>query len=158
MIRSLFFGLALLVFASAVRAEPPESHRAAAAELLALVEIEKTMSNMATLMTDSMVQSNPLMAPYKSVIAEWAARTMSWENFRERFVSIYVETFSESELRELIAFYRTPTGKKSIQVQPALMERGAAFGIEVASEHQEELRAMIQKRAKELESVGSESP
>ncbi|MEZ4333307.1 MAG: DUF2059 domain-containing protein [Myxococcota bacterium] len=157
MIRCLAAWLAVLITASSAAAEALDSHREAAAELLVLIEIERNMSSMASIMTDSMIQSNPLMAPYRNVIAEWATRTMSWENFRERFISIYMESFSESELRELIAFYRTPTGRKSIEVQPYLMERGAAFGVEVASEHQDELRVMIEKRSKELEAVGSET-
>ena len=30
-------------------------------------------------------------------------------------VRLYVSTFSESELRQLIAFYKTPIGQKALQ-------------------------------------------
>jgi hypothetical protein len=42
---------------------------------------------------------------------------------------IYDKTFSEEELRQMVAFYRTPIGRKSIEVMPTLMQE-AATGIE----------------------------
>jgi len=42
---------------------------------------------------------------------------------------IYDEYFSEEELREMLAFYRTPVGRKSIEVMPSLMQEAGA-GVE----------------------------
>ena len=44
---------------------------------------------------------------------------------------IYDKTFSEEELRQMVTFYRTPVGRKSIEVMPSLMQE-AATGIEGA--------------------------
>jgi hypothetical protein len=44
---------------------------------------------------------------------------------------LYDKTFSEAELRQMVAFYRTPVGRKSIEVMPSLMQE-AAVGIEGA--------------------------
>jgi hypothetical protein len=35
--------------------------------------------------------------------------------------AIYARHFSVSELREIVAFYRTPTGAKTLSVMPKLM-------------------------------------
>ncbi|WP_157968779.1 MULTISPECIES: DUF2059 domain-containing protein [unclassified Sphingomonas] len=47
----------------------------------------------------------------------------------------YVRTFSEAELQTILAFYRSPTGAKLIDAQPAiqrvLSEQGRAIGREV---------------------------
>lgn len=40
------------------------------------------------------------------------------QTIREINFSLYAKYYTESELRDLIAFYRTPTGKKTIQVTP----------------------------------------
>jgi hypothetical protein len=44
---------------------------------------------------------------------------------------LYDKTFSEEELRQMVTFYRTPVGRKSIEVMPSLMQE-AAEGIEGA--------------------------
>ena len=44
---------------------------------------------------------------------------------------IYDKIFSEEDLRQMVAFYRTPIGRKSIEVMPTLMQE-AATGIEGA--------------------------
>ena len=41
---------------------------------------------------------------------------------------IYGRRFSENELRELIAFYETPLGKKLIRVLPAITQEGMQAG------------------------------
>jgi hypothetical protein len=44
---------------------------------------------------------------------------------------LYDKTFSEAELREMVAFYSTPVGRKSIEVMPSLVQEATA-GIEQA--------------------------
>jgi len=44
---------------------------------------------------------------------------------------LYDEYFSEEELRQMLAFYRTPVGRKTIEVMPSLMQQAGA-GIEDA--------------------------
>jgi hypothetical protein len=45
------------------------------------------------------------------------------------YLPLYDKTFSAEELRQLLAFYRTPVGRKSIEVMPSLMQE-AGGGIE----------------------------
>jgi hypothetical protein len=47
------------------------------------------------------------------------------------YLPIYDAKFSEKELEALLAFYRTPVGRKSIEVMPEIMQE-AARGIEEA--------------------------
>ena len=42
------------------------------------------------------------------------------------YLPIYDKYFSEEELREMLAFYRTPLGRKSIEVMPSLMQEAGA--------------------------------
>jgi hypothetical protein len=77
------------------------------------------------------------------------ARLADFDAFAERFDSLFVERlhfseiieavylpiydkyFSEEELREMLAFYRTPVGRKSIELMPSLMQE-AGGGVERA--------------------------
>lgn len=58
-------------------------------------------------------------------------------------VALYTKYFSDQELGDLIAFYRTPTGKKSMQVLPTL----ATESIQMA---QEKMGPTLEKVVKEL--------
>ncbi len=77
------------------------------------------------------------------------ARLANFDAFAERFRSLFAERlnfseiietvylpiydkyFSEEELREMLAFYRTPVGRRSIEVMPSLLQE-AGRGIEQA--------------------------
>ena len=98
-----------------------------------------------------MVQQNPMLSPFRSVLVEWAEKVFVWENFEDEFVELYVATFSEREIADLIAFYETPTGRKLVKIQPELMQKGAALGAELGAQHSAELDAMIRARAAELD-------
>jgi len=44
----------------------------------------------------------------------------SWEHFQQPLVNIYAKNFSENEIDDLIAFYKTQTGKKMIKKMPSI--------------------------------------
>jgi len=142
--------LAIALSASA-EGDYTESHRRVATELLVLSGAKENAIVGASVMADVMLQSNPMLAPYRDVLLEWSEKIMTWDNMRPRLVEIYVEAFSEQELREIIAFYNTPIGKKTLRVLPEIMKRSALVGGELAQEHSGKLQEMIQQRAAELE-------
>ena len=71
------------------------------------------------------------------------ARFDDFDTFAERFRALFIERlnfstiietvypplydkgFSEEELRQMVAFYRTPVGRRSIEVMPSLMQEAA---------------------------------
>ncbi len=129
---------------------PQGGHRRSAEEFLEVMQVEKAMTKMAAILADSMIKQNPQQADYNDVFFEWFDETMSWSKLRDRFVTIYMNAFSERELRELIAFYRTPTGRKSIESMPELMQKGAEIGNEAAMAGIADLEASIRARSAEL--------
>lgn len=134
--------------------EAPSSHRKAALELIAITEMETSLTGQAEMMVDLQVQQNPLIEPYRDVLLKWVRNTMTWEAMAPRMIQLFMDTFTESELRDLVAFYKTPTGKKALTQLPVLFEQGAKIGQELAEKNQAELEAMIAARSKELEKQG----
>lgn len=102
-------------------------------------------------MVDAMIQGNAVLAPYREVVLTWAKGFMTWDTFGPKLTAIYTETFTETELREIIAFYKTATGQKALALMPELMQRGARMGADEAQKHLPELQEAIRKRAAELE-------
>ncbi|HSS76500.1 MAG TPA: DUF2059 domain-containing protein [Thermoanaerobaculia bacterium] len=126
-------------------------HRQAAVELLQMMDLEKTMRSTLSAMLDAQINGNPEMAPYRDVFQSWIERYFSWDALKPRMIDLYVQAFTEPELRDMIAFYKTPTGQKSLTKLPALMQQGGQLGAEIVQQHKTELEKMMRARKHELD-------
>lgn len=131
-------------------AKPASSHREATEELLRVMGVEETSKSAAQSFFDAMSQQSPGMDEYRDVLMKWATNTLSWDKMGPRMTDLYMRTFTETEIRELIAFYKTPVGRKTLEKLPTLMEEGMKIGMELAQENQGELEAAIKARQEEL--------
>jgi len=65
------------------------------------------------------------------------------------YVPLYAMHFSQSEIKSLIAFYKTPLGKKSIKTMPAIMndsfQLGQAWGQSLTSELKPRIAARLKR-------------
>lgn len=136
--------------APAAKAVTPGA-RAAAEELLRLMNVEQVLRSSTESAFDAQVQAQPLMAPFRPTMQAWADKILTWAEFGPRLTQVYAEEFTEPELRQLIAFYQTPIGQKLASRTPLLTKRGAQVGAEVAEAHLAELEQMIKARAAELQ-------
>jgi len=68
----------------------------------------------------------------------------------DRIVPLYANTFSHQEIREILAFYRSPAGRKITASMPGLMRDGQKIGMELAKEMGPELkRRLVEALSKE---------
>ncbi len=144
--------LALLFSVSSVLAaeDAANSHEQAAREFYEMT----TGKDMVRLVGDSIaaqLTSNPEMAPYRDVLLSWMRKIFAGDAFNGEVVRLYIASFSESELRELIAFYRSPIGQKALEKMPELMQKGMAIGQKLAQDNMPELQAAIAARKRELD-------
>ena len=153
--RPILLTLPLLLLAPALLGGPPEmsSHDAAIVELLRLTKAEEALLGAVRTAIDAQAQASPTLLPYRDVLIEWAGRYLTWDAMLPEMLRIYRESFTEAEIRKLIAFYRTPTGQKAVERIPELMQKGAAVGLAIAQAHQAELEQMIAQRQRELEAA-----
>jgi hypothetical protein len=98
---------------------------------------------MATLFSDSE------LGPYENVFRDWYRQAIARGDFESEMVKLYMDTFSEKELAEILAFYKTPAGRKAIEATPQLMAKGAEVGRRYAREHPEELQDVLTKAMEE---------
>lgn len=54
-------------------------------------------------------------------LAEVAKKELSTDDLSASLAKVYDQNLSEQELKDIIAFYKTPTGQKYIAVQPKLI-------------------------------------
>jgi hypothetical protein len=83
--------------------------------------------------------------------AEYAPRSAELAN---EVAKAYAARFTEAELKELLAFYKSPVGKKAIAEEPQVIDASAARMLEWGSKFSEEIiikmRAEMKKRGHDL--------
>lgn len=136
----------------------PTSHEQAAREFLTAIGIEKILQEISSALANNLIRSNPPLAAHRDVILAWTTKYVTWEAAAPELVKSYTKAFSEPELREITAFYGTPTGRKMAAELPRLMENAAAEGGRLAGTHIADLERMLQERAKSLQPATPTTP
>jgi hypothetical protein len=130
-------------------AQAQDTHQAAAEELLRLLQLDTMTDQMIDTMLKAQVQQNPDLVKFQDVMRAFLTKYISYNALKPDLVKMYVDAFTEKELREITTFYRTKTGQKCIDVMPTLIQKGAALGGQRVSEHMDELKAAIESSVKE---------
>jgi len=125
-------------------------HRQAATELLGLAHMDEVLTKSIDQMLAFQVQQNPGLMPYEKIMKDFFNKYMGWDALKEDFIKIYMEEFTEAELRDMIVFYKTPTGQKAVLKTPVLAARGAELGQERVQENIGELLEMIEAETNRL--------
>ncbi len=134
--------LALLVVGSA-RAEPtpapvaapahaPDTKLALAEQIITATDAAGTMRRMVSAMSAGMTRGLSAM-PNTGDMDKYLPRLLDEELDRmtkailPQLAQVYADTFDEAELRDVLAFYTSPAGRKLIEKQPELARRGQAL-------------------------------
>lgn len=97
-------------------------------------------------------QQNPDLQ--KEIIGSLKELAPEFEKRRSEIIDliarVYATRFSEAELKEILAFYRSPTGKKFVVQLPTILEEGYAktqeWGGKLSEEVVQKLRADMKKK------------
>jgi hypothetical protein len=130
------------------------SHREAAIRVLEITKSDVAMKSGFQAMIDPIIagmrqRGMPEAAAQevKDVFSKWFAEEIKWEDIKPKMAEIYVQQFTEQELKELHAFYQTPTGQKAIEKLPIVMQQGAVIGREYAQNKSQSLETKLKEIA-----------
>ena len=102
------------------------------------------------------LQTNPMLGKDLTDVAtklhaDYAGRGVEVE---DDFAKIYAARFSEQELKDALAFYKTPLGKKLITEEPAILDQSMKNAQNWANKLSEEImgkmRAEMKKRGHDI--------
>ena len=108
-----------------------------------MMNMETVMGAAMDAMMDAQAAGNPQLAALRPVMTKFMKKHMSWKSLETEYLKIYVDAFTQGEIEDLLEFYETPTGKKSILVMPKLMQQGATIGQQRVQANLPELKRMI---------------
>jgi hypothetical protein len=148
--RNLLVLLSLVMLALTTQAQTANlAAKAAAKELLETIDMEAQFEVMLDNMLQTQLEQNPQMVQFEDIFKDFFAKYFTYSALEDKLAELYAESFTAEELKDLIAFYQTPTGKKSISVMPELMMKGMAVGQQIVQEHMPELQQKIIERMNE---------
>jgi hypothetical protein len=124
---------------------PTPGQLAAARELLEVMRTQEVAAVSVKAAFEGQIRVNPMMEPYRATMVEWATQLFASEEAKAAFANVYASTFTEADLRALVAFYRTPLGQRLANNLATLAEKGAQIGQELATAHQAELLERLQR-------------
>jgi len=125
-----------------------KSHRKAAETLLIMTNVDKSLPKMVEQVLASQLQQNPQLTPYREVMQRFLNKYMNWESLKEEVMTAYTQEFTEPELKQLTAFYKTPLGQKAVEKMPKLRFIGGQIGMRRVQANEAELRQMIEAESK----------
>jgi hypothetical protein len=154
------FVAALLLAASPLQAQmapaAPAENLAAARELVTAMRATDQFKAMLPTIFQALkpvfVQDRPdVEKDYNAIMPIIISSAMKRvSEFADRLAGIYATNFSVGELRDLIAFYHTPTGQKLVARQPVIarasMAAGQQFGQTLVNDLKGEIGEELRKR------------
>jgi hypothetical protein len=150
--------LALACLAGPVHAQtqqqPTPAALAAAKELLEIKGAQNMLGpivpGVVETAKNSLMQANPNLVKDINEVATQLRTEMAPRSSEviQNFVVLYAQRFTEAELKQIVAFYRSPVGKKLLTDEPSVMDDGFKqaqswadrFSEQVVARFREEMR------------------
>lgn len=151
----------MLAAAPAARAQEPSANSIALAN--EILDIKGSMTIFTPLIPgvveqskNALVQMNPTLFKDAEEIAtnlrkEYAPRL---QQLRQEVVKLYAARFTEQELKDTLAFYKSPLGKKLFTEEPVFVERtmstAQSWAVKLNEEAMQRMRAELRKKGHAL--------
>lgn len=136
------------------------ARRAKVEELIRVTKLDQLMSQMSTQMTARMKQAaaqqnarHPYTPDQQKAVDDYITQiqkitldAVSWDKVKSQVLAIYTETYTDSELDGILAFYRSPSGQAFIAKSPQLMTKT----MQLVNEQMTVVQPQIQKANEEF--------
>jgi uncharacterized protein len=157
LLRAVLLALSLVLAAPAWAEPLPAEGMAAGRELVATMRMTDQFKALMPIILNNLKtallagRSPKFVEDYEAALPKlMAAMEERYGELNEFFAAIYAKNFTVSELRDLIAFYRTPTGEKLLQLTPTIaqqgMQVGQAFGAKIGEEVKQRMIEELRKK------------
>ena len=123
-----------------------KSHRQATMELLELTEMQRKIEASVDNVLALQLGQNPALREHEELMREFLEQNIGWNAMKEDIIAMYMQSFTESELKEINAFYATPTGHKLITQLPELIQQRDQLAMQRMQDNIGELQQRISNK------------
>ncbi len=148
--RKILFILVAILGCTLSAGADEASHKELVKQLFTVTNMKEGVDDTCKEVINMQMKSNPMMEPFKDVITDFFTKYMSWESLEPEMIKLYMDTFTEDELRDIVSFLSSPTGilytEKSFDLNMQILQ----IGHKRITDNMGELDAMISERAKAM--------
>jgi hypothetical protein len=138
--------IAVILAAAAVGGFAQEARPATNEDIENLFEV-MDMKNIGLQTFDAMLaQMMQIFPDVPSGFLESFRENLDFSSLIDAFVPIYAKYYTHDEVMQLIAFYRTPLGRKTIELTPAITEESLTISMEWALRVSQQLIDAMKKK------------
>jgi uncharacterized protein len=154
-VRVAAFGAALIVVGPAAHAQqPPAAAMSTAKELITITGATTLFSPLIAGVVEQakllFLQQNPGLAKDLNEVATQIRTDLQprFSELTDEVAHLYATSFSEQELKEVVAFYKTPAGKKLLVQQPKIIDSSMKFAQEWANKLSDQVIGKMREEMK----------
>ncbi|ATC87181.1 MULTISPECIES: DUF2059 domain-containing protein [Pseudoalteromonas] len=158
--------LSLLIFSSSLYAEQ-NTKQQKIDELISVMNLDSMVDSMYGQvegmmkgMSDQMgvkPSEQAIFDKYYSDMTTVLKTEMSWAKMQPMMISVYDKHFSEQEIADMLAFYKTDTGQKILEKMPVVMQESMQMSQSLMKDAMPKIQTLAQQLSDELEQSRSES-
>lgn len=164
----IIFLLVFMIIPNKIAFADQKSHYVVASQLVDLTYNEKLAYEMAQkfamLGAKDNFENNPKLKDYSGILTNLVMEILdayfhdieTQNKMKTAFTKIYMQEFTENELKEIVKFYKTPLGQKALKKLPAVTQKcwdiGSEIGGQVSSSPK--YHQMLVEKVKALQDKG----
>ena len=130
--------------ACAPEPEYSDDDYAVAYELMELCNEPQNIENANLVMIEAQMQQMPMLAPAKPAFHNFFKKHCSYEAMKKDLAKIHLGMFTRDELKKIIAFFKTPEGKKLAASHTELMNKSMELREKRIGDNLPELQKNVQ--------------
>ena len=138
---TLLFSVCLMM--PALAAADDNSHREQVDILFKLTRMEQKINESVESVAELQLRQNPALEAKRGQLMAFLQRQIGWDAVKEDLYEMYMQTFTEEELKTINAFYITTTGQKVIVIVPQLVQERNRLAMQRLQQNIGELQAIL---------------
>ena len=111
--------------------------------LFKLTRMEQKIDESVESVAQLQLRQNPALAAKSDQLKAFLERHIGWNAVKADLYAMYMQTFTEDELKTINDFYITPTGQKVIVIVPQLVQERNRLAMQRLQENVGELQAIL---------------
>jgi len=119
------------------------SQRQEVETLFRLTHMKQKIDDSVNSVAQLQLQQNPQLQAQREGLVAFLNKYIGWEALREELTRMYLQTFTEQELRAMNTFYSTPTGQKVITIVPELVQQRNQLAMQQLQDNIGELQQIM---------------
>jgi len=120
-----------------------QSHLEQVEILFKLTRMEQKINESVESVAQLQLRQNPALESKRDQLMAFLQQQIGWDAIKGDLYEMYMQTFTEEELKTINAFYITTTGQKVIVIVPQLVQERNRLAMQRLQQHIGELQAIL---------------